>query len=68
MTFHASKIESLIISISHMSLLLKNIGTFPCKNFMAKFFFDIWEGVKVGNGEIFLTPTYFGRFQISFFV
>jgi len=26
------------------------------------FFFNLWEGVKVGSSEIFLTNTHVGRF------
>ena len=74
MTPHAFKIESLIISVSHMSLLLKNISHMSMQIFHGQFFFffNSWKGVKVGNSEIFLTnfliSKHVGRFQISFFV
>ena len=70
MTPRAFEIESLIISVNHMSVLLKNISHMSMKFFMAnfKFFFDPWEGVKVDSSEIFLIVTHVGGFQIFYSV
>ena len=61
MTPHASKVELLIISVSHIFVLLKNISHMSMKIFHSQVcFFNPWEGVKVGSSEIFLITTHVG--------